>query len=48
MKLLVIGATRGIGRCLLDHGLDQGHEVSALVRKPDRFENIHNRLSLSN
>ena len=34
MKVLIIGATGGTGRILLEKALDQGHEVTALVRNP--------------
>jgi putative NADH-flavin reductase len=38
MKLVVIGATRGIGRCLVELALEEGHDVTALVRNPDRLD----------
>jgi len=38
MKLVVIGATRGIGRCLVELALEKRHEVTALVRNPDRLD----------
>ena len=31
MKLLVIGAKRGIGRNLVEQALDQEHEVAAIL-----------------
>jgi putative NADH-flavin reductase len=34
VKVLIIGATGGTGRILLDKALEQGHEVTALARKP--------------
>jgi putative NADH-flavin reductase len=34
MKLLLIGATRGIGRQVLEQALGQGHEVTVLARQP--------------
>jgi uncharacterized protein YbjT (DUF2867 family) len=37
MKILIIGATRGIGRCLTDQAVDAGEEVTVLVRDPSRF-----------
>ena len=46
MKLLVIGATRGIGRCLVDYALEEGHEVTALVRKPDQLDRDTSRLTV--
>jgi putative NADH-flavin reductase len=44
VKLLIIGATRGIGRNLLEQGLEQGHAVTALVRNPERLKIQHDRL----
>ena len=46
MKLLVIGATRGIGRNLIEQALDQDHEVAALVRNPQRLNFSHERLTV--
>lgn len=34
MKVLIIGATGGTGRILLDKALEQGHEVTSLARNP--------------
>jgi uncharacterized protein YbjT (DUF2867 family) len=34
VKILIIGATGGTGRILLEMALEQGHEVSALARNP--------------
>jgi putative NADH-flavin reductase len=46
MKLLIIGATRGIGRRLVKEALDEGHTVSALVRNPARLPLSHDRLKV--
>jgi putative NADH-flavin reductase len=46
MKLAVIGATRGIGRCLVELALEEGHEVTALVRNPDRLDTTARQLSV--
>jgi len=46
MKLLVIGATRGIGRCLVEQALDEDHAVAALVRNPARLPLSHDRLKV--
>lgn len=46
MKLLVIGATRGIGRSLVEQALDDGHLVRALVRNPGQLPVRHERLDL--
>ena len=34
MKVLIIGATGGTGRILLEKAVEQGHEVTALARNP--------------
>jgi putative NADH-flavin reductase len=44
MKLLVIGATRGIGFQLLEQALQVGHAVTALVRDPQKMPKQHDRL----
>jgi uncharacterized protein YbjT (DUF2867 family) len=38
VNLLVVGATRGIGRQLVDQALVSGHSVTALARHPERLE----------
>jgi len=38
MKLLVVGATGGLGKELVGRALGQGHEVTVLVRDPARLE----------
>jgi putative NADH-flavin reductase len=37
MKLTIIGASRGIGSQLLKFALEDGHEITALLRKPDKL-----------
>jgi putative NADH-flavin reductase len=44
MKLLIIGATRGIGRRLVELALDEGHAVTALVRNPEHLTARQDRL----
>jgi putative NADH-flavin reductase len=45
MKILIIGATRGIGRRLVEQALEKGHTVTALVRRdPRRLDIQHERL----
>ena len=46
MKLLIIGATRGIGRNLVEQALDQEHAVTALVRNPRRLSISHEKLTV--
>lgn len=44
MNILIVGATRGIGRQLLGQALASGHNVTALVRDPRRLAMQHERL----
>ena len=44
MNLLIVGATRGIGRQLVDQALASGHGVTALARHPERLALEHERL----
>ena len=37
MQLTVIGASRGIGRKVVDHALERGHGVRAVARSADRM-----------
>lgn len=42
--MLIVGATGGLGKVLLDRALGQGHEVTVLVRDPARLEALLPRL----
>jgi putative NADH-flavin reductase len=44
LRLLVIGATGGTGRQLVQQALDQGHQVTAFVRKPKKLKIEHPNL----
>ncbi len=44
MNVLIVGATRGVGRQLLEQALASGHAVTALVRNPQRLAMRHARL----
>lgn len=46
MKLTVFGATGGTGRHLVEQALEQGHDVTAFVRDPDKAEWQNDRLTL--
>jgi len=37
MNLLIIGASRGIGRQLLDQAWQAGHQVTAFARHPPKL-----------
>lgn len=37
MRLLILGATGGTGRQLIDQALARGHRVTAFVRSPEKF-----------
>jgi putative NADH-flavin reductase len=43
-KIVILGASRGIGLELLDQSLKQGHYVTALIRNPHWFNRRHERL----
>jgi putative NADH-flavin reductase len=47
MKLLVIGATGGTGRCVVEHALRAGHEVTAFARTPQKVTIQHERLRVA-
>jgi putative NADH-flavin reductase len=44
VKVLIIGATGGTGRQLVEQALAAGHEVTALVRDPEKIRALHERL----
>jgi putative NADH-flavin reductase len=44
MNIMIVGATRGIGRQLLEQALTSGHAITALVRDPRRLAAQHERL----
>ena len=46
MRILVIGATGPTGQQIVEQGLAQGHEITALVRNPDKLEMQNNSLRL--
>ena len=47
MNLVIFGATGGTGRALVEQALDQGHTVTAFVRKASRMCVKHRRLRLA-
>lgn len=46
MKLLIIGASRGIGKVLLQEALKEDHQVRVLARNPEKVESSDGRLDL--
>jgi putative NADH-flavin reductase len=44
VEVLIIGATGGTGRQLVEQALTVGHEVTALVRDPEKIRARHERL----
>jgi putative NADH-flavin reductase len=46
MKLLIIGGTGGTGRQLIKQALEQGHNLTALVRNPEKVKIAHKNLSV--
>lgn len=46
MKILIIGASRGVGRMATQQALEQGHHVTALARDPSSLPSEHDRLTV--
>jgi putative NADH-flavin reductase len=46
MRLTILGATGGIGRLLLPLALDEGHEVTAFARAPEKITRTGSRLRI--
>jgi putative NADH-flavin reductase len=46
LRVLVIGATGGTGRQLVQQALEQGHQVTAFVRNPARLQMEHENLQI--
>lgn len=44
MKLIVFGATGGTGSQIVSRALEQGHDVIAVVRSPDKMKTTHAKL----
>ncbi len=44
LRVVVIGATGGTGRQLVQQALDQGHQVTAFVRDPSKLQIEHENL----
>lgn len=46
MKIVVFGASRGVGRKVVEQALEQGHHVTAFVRTPSAFSVQHPNLTV--
>lgn len=46
MKILIIGATRGIGKALLETALEDNHDVTVLARTPEKIGVSHPQLRI--
>ena len=46
MKLIIFGSTGGIGRQVVAQALEQGHDVSAVTRSPEKFDQSYERLKV--
>lgn len=47
MRILVVGATGGTGREIVQQALERGHHVTALARDPARVRAVHDRLTVA-
>ena len=47
MKIALLGASGRVGQRITMEALVRGHEVKALVRKPERFPIAHPRLTVA-
>ena len=46
-RVLIVGATGGTGRQLVEQALERGHDVTALVRDPSALRIVHPRLTVA-
>lgn len=46
MKLFIIGSTGGTGKQLVKQGLEQGHQLTLLVRNPKKIKITHENLNV--
>lgn len=46
MKIIVFGATGGVGSSVVEQALEQGYEVTAFVRTPDKLKTADDKLTV--
>ncbi len=46
MKLIIFGSTGGTGRQIVTQALEQGHDVTAFARSPEKFDQKHEKLQV--
>ena len=46
MRIVVLGASGGVGRLAVDEALKRRHEVTALARTPDKLGDLVNRIAV--
>lgn len=46
MKIALIGASGFVGTAILKEALDRGHQVSAIVRNPEKITLQHDQLTV--
>src|SRR5882762_8360309 len=45
-KIIVFGATGGTGKLVAEQALQAGHQVTVVIRNPDKFTLRHHRLKI--
>ena len=46
MKLIIFGSTGGTGRQIVTQALEQGHDVTAFARSPEKLDQKHEKLKV--
>ena len=46
MKLIIFGSTGGTGRQIVTQALEQGHDVTAFARNPEKLDQKHEKLQV--